>query len=104
MMAGKFMPKKFVAASTCTRERLAATTAGCTVEANAASKADAVAVPWAAASSACIAAALSHDMYCVATVIIAAAEGPSQDPVVKSVVTVLNDATADASSSARPFQ
>ncbi len=43
MMAGVLNPNQFVAASTCIRPRLAATTAGCTVAASAASKAVAVA-------------------------------------------------------------
>ncbi|BBX75090.1 hypothetical protein MSHI_29960 [Mycobacterium shinjukuense] len=43
-------------------------------------------------------------MYWVATAIIAAADGPSQEPLVSSDVTELNDATDDANSSAKPFQ
>ncbi len=41
-------------------------------------------------------------MYCVATSIIAAADGPSHDEVVSSCVTAVNEATEDARSSANP--
>ncbi len=104
MIAGVLKPSQFVAASTCISPRLAVTTAGCTVAARADSNAPAVTAACAAACSACAAAAPSHAMYWVATAIMAAAEGPSHEPLVNSEVTELNDDTADANSSAKPPQ
>ncbi|BCI91555.1 hypothetical protein NIIDMKKI_67610 [Mycobacterium kansasii] len=43
-------------------------------------------------------------MYWVATAIIAADDGPSQEPLVSSATTELNDDIDDANSSARPLQ
>src|SRR5947209_4718154 len=102
MIAGMLNPNQFVAARARTRPRLAATTAGCTVAATADSNAAAMAAAWLDAASACAAAALSQLTYCVATVIIAAADAPCHEPLARSFVTEKNDEAEDARSSANP--
>src|SRR5271157_5559700 len=91
MIAGALSPNQFVEANACTRARLAATTAGCTVAARADSNAAAMAAAWLDAASAWAAAALSQLTYWVATVIIAAADAPCQEPLARSDVTEKND-------------
>ena len=59
-IAGVFWPSQFVADNACARARLAATTAGCTVAANAPSNASATAEAWLDTVSAWAAAALSQ--------------------------------------------
>src|SRR6516225_10678420 len=103
MIAGALSPNQFVDASARTRKRLAATTAGCTVAASAASNAAAMAVAWPDAASACAAAALSQLTYCVATVIIAVDDAPCHEPLARSDVTEKNDDADDTRSSASPF-
>src|SRR6478735_5164050 len=102
-IAGAFCPSQFVAANTCTRPRLAATTAGCTAAVSAASNAPATAAACPAAPSACAAAVRSQPAYWAATAIIAAEGGPSQEPLTNSDVTDPNDAADEANSSARAF-
>ncbi|CKP15561.1 Uncharacterised protein [Mycobacterium tuberculosis] len=68
--------------------------------ASAASNAVAIAMACAAACSACAAAVLSQARYWVATAIIAAADGPSQAPLVSSDVTEPSDAIDASNSSA----
>ncbi len=70
---------------------MAATTAGCTVAANADSKALATAWAPAAAPDAWAAAALNHPEYGTAAAVIAAAAGPRQAPPTKFDVTDEND-------------
>src|ERR1700749_1578957 len=99
MIAGAFSPNQFVAESACTSPRLAGTNAGCTVAANADSNAVAMAAAWVEADSAWAAVALRKPAYCVATPIIAVADGPCHAPLTRSEVTVKNDDADDANSS-----
>jgi len=75
-----------------------------TVPANADSNAVAAARAWAAAASACPAAALNHATYGVAAAAIDSDAGPDHGPLVNPVTTESNDDAAPAKSVASPCQ
>jgi hypothetical protein len=77
----------FVAISDISCTRLAATIAGGTVIANAASYAAAAALAWAAVSSHSAAVVVSHSMYGATAAAIDADEGPSHAAPVRSQIT-----------------
>ena len=103
-MAEAFCPNTFDPASDTNCARLAATTAGCTVAANAASNAPTVTRAWAAACSAWVAAVPSHATYAAAASLIAADDGPCHHPPDRPDVTDPNEAAAERSSAANPSQ
>src|SRR5690242_3223730 len=80
-IAAVFCPKKLVATSDINTLRLAATTGGGTVIANAASYAPAAILAWVAACAACIAVVLIQFTYGVAASAIATDDGPSHGPI-----------------------
>src|SRR5271157_1480391 len=86
-IAAVFWPKRFVATRASNRLRLAATTGGGTVSANAVSYAVAAALAWLAVCSACVAVIRVHATYGAAAASIDAAAGPSQGPAVSTVTT-----------------
>ena len=87
MIAGVFMPKKLVATNIANCARLAAISGGGTVAANADSNADAAALAWVAACSACVAAVPIHATYVAAAAAIDADAGPRQLPSVSPDMT-----------------
>src|SRR5271166_75969 len=103
-MAGAFNPSRFALTKDTNCVRLAATTAGCTVAANAVSNAPAAARIWVADCSALKVAAVSQDTYGAAAARIAAADGPCQGPLVTPDTTDPNEVAADCSSSASASQ
>src|ERR1700759_5557960 len=104
MIVGAFWPRWLLDARTCSRRRLADTTAGCTVACCATSKASAMAVAWPEVASAWAAPACSQLAYCDATAIIAVAEGPCHEPFARSEVTDTNADADDVRFSASPSQ
>lgn len=86
-MAGVFWPKTLVATNVASCARLAATTAGGTVMANAASYAVAAELACAAASSARVAVSVSQVRYGVTAASIDIDDGPNQSALVSSEIT-----------------
>ncbi len=103
-IAGVFWPRMFVAINESNWTRFAATAGVGTVPTNADSNAVAAARAWAAAASACPAAALNHPTYGVAAAAIDSDAGPAHGPLVNPEITDWNDVAAPDRSDANPSQ
>ncbi|CKM42363.1 Uncharacterised protein [Mycobacterium tuberculosis] len=97
-----FCPNRFDTANATSRARLAATSAGSTVAANAASKTPTTTRACPATASAAAATEPNHPAYGAAAAAIAAAAAPCHTPAVRPDVTCPNDTAADPNSSASP--
>ncbi len=97
-IAGAFCPKRFENANDTKSERLAATSAGCTIAARTASNSVTRAAAWVADRWAWAAAAASHPRYGATAAAIAADDGPSHDSPTRPDVTELKEAAAEANS------
>lgn len=98
------MTKRFDITSDMRPERLAATSAGCTIASRTASNSATITWAWVAACSAWVAAAASHPAYGAAAAAIATDDRPCHDPPTSPAVTEPKETAAEANSVASPSQ